>query len=240
MNHKPTRLCSVIVGALAMSLFTPVAFADPDQDRCITGAGEAAVAACSNIIAAGDGPEIAWAYFNRGRAYFKEKMYGGAVSDLTDALRLKPTDLEALENRGLAFLAMEDFKHAIGDFDKLIELQPVSVSGYRERCAARAASGRDLDDAMEDCNKALSLKPGDAGTLDARCLVQMRAAAYPAAIADCSAAINANPMLASSLYLRGVAKIKTGDLAHGDADISTAKALDNDVAHVFSMYGVKP
>jgi tetratricopeptide (TPR) repeat protein len=211
-----------------------------DEDQCAVGSGEGAVAACSEIITETKGPDVAWAYFNRGRAYFNAKMYGSAIADLTDVLRFKPDDADAVENRGLAFLAMADYGRALSDFDKAIALRPTWASGYRGRCSARAAANRDLDDAVRDCNMALSLQAGDAGAFDARCLVWVRKAIYRAAIADCKAALNINPMLASSLYLLGVAKIRTGDLAHGDADISTARAMDPDVISIFVMYGIKP
>ena len=68
----------------------------------------------------------------------------------------------------------------------------------------------------------------------------VRKTIYRAAIADCKAALNINPMLASSLYLLGVAKIRTGDVARGDADISTARAMDPNVISIFVMYGIKP
>jgi len=211
-----------------------------DTGRCAIAEGESAIAACSEIIAAGEGAEIAWALFDRARAYFKAKMYGSAISDLTDLLHLKPDDTEALENRGLAFLSMDDYPHAIGDFGRLVELQPQQAKWLTDRCFARAASKRDLDDALEDCNQALALKPGDAATLDARCFVQLRAAAYALAIADCTAAIAADRNLASPHYLRGVAKNKMGDIRGADADIDAARAADAEIAQTFAVYGVKP
>jgi len=227
--------------AFGSLLLSASAFAQTsDAGNCAKATGDSAIAACSEIIAAGDGAEVSWALFDRARAYFNEKMYGSAVDDLTEVLRFRPDDTQALENRGLAFLAMDDYGRAIGDFGKVIDLQPTSVAAWRERCWTHAAAGRDLDDALEDCNKALSLKANDAAALDARCFVQLRLSAYAAAITDCSAAAAADPQLASSRYLRGVAKNKAGDVAGGDADIDAARARDPDIAQTFANYGVKP
>ncbi|HEX3943794.1 MAG TPA: tetratricopeptide repeat protein [Rhizomicrobium sp.] len=231
------------VGLLAFGslLLSANAFAQTsDAANCAKGEGDSAIAACSEIIAAGDGAEVSWALFDRARAYFNEKMYGSAVDDLTEVLRFRPDDTQALENRGLAFLSMDDYGRAIADFGKVIDLQPTSVAAWRERCWTHAAAGRDLDDALEDCNKALSLKANDAAALDARCFMQLRLSAYAAAITDCSAAAVADPQLASSRYLRGVAKNKMGDVAGGDADIDAARARDPDIAQTFANYGVKP
>lgn len=241
LNCWTRRICGSLAGALALVAFTAAVSAENrDADRCIAGEGEAAIASCSEVIAAGSGAEIAWAFFNRGRAYFKAKMYGSAVGDLSEALRLKPDDIEALENRARGFLALGDYGRAVGDFDRMIKLQPASTPALVGRCWARAASGRDLDDAWEDCNQALALKPGDAAALDARCFVDVRRAAYPPAIADCTAAKDTDPNLASALYLRGVAKHKSGDHVGGDTDIDQARARDPDIVHTFLLYGVKP
>jgi tetratricopeptide (TPR) repeat protein len=232
------RLAVPVFGAF---FFSAAAFAQTrDADNCARANGDGAIAACSEIIAAGDGAEVSWALFDRARAYFNAKMFGSAVDDLTDVLHFKKDDVEALENRGLAFLAMDDYGRALDDFSDVIKLQPTSVRAWRERCWAHAAAGRDLDDAMEDCNKALSLKSSDAGALDARCFVQLRLKAYAAAIADCTAAAAADPQVASSRYLRGVAKNKAGDVMGGDADIDAARARDPDIAQTFANYGVKP
>jgi hypothetical protein len=44
----------------------------------------------------------------------------------------------------------------------------------------------------------------------------------------------------SSLYVRGLSKLKTGDTAGGEADISAAKVLYKDIAEMYARYGVKP
>src|SRR5205823_11755661 len=97
----------------------------------------------------------------------------------------------------------------------------------RERCWARTAAGRDLDDALADCNQALKL--GDMAALDARCLIGYRMGQYAAAIADCTAALRFNGKLASSLYLRALAKTKSGDAAGGNVDMSAASSLDPNI-----------
>ncbi|MBV8800483.1 MAG: hypothetical protein JOY77_03170 [Alphaproteobacteria bacterium] len=225
---------------ILLSIFATAARAQTgDADRCAKGEGEDAIAACSEIIAAADG-DVTWALFDRARAYFNARMYGSAISDLTDVLLKKKDDVEALENRALAFQALDDYQHAIGDFSRLIDLQPSSANAHRERCWARAAWNRDLDDALEDCDQALSLKPGDVLVLDARCLAEIRKAAYAVAISNCSAALGADPNLASSYYLRGVARRKSGDAVRGDADIDSARNRDSNVVKAFILMGVKP
>jgi len=209
------------------------------EQRCMQADGQDAIVACSDIVGAGADRDVSWAYFDRGRAYYHTKLYASAISDFEDFLRFNKDNAGALTLRGRAFLAMEDTGHAIDDFDRVAELEPNSADALREACWARAAGNHGLDTALDDCTKALALKPNDAAVLEARCFVQYRNAAYAAAIADCGAALDANPLNASALYLRGLAKKKAGR-AGSDGDLAAAATLDSDIAADFATYGVKP
>jgi hypothetical protein len=48
-----------------------------------------------------------------------------------------------------------------------------------------------------------------------------------------------NPSQASSLYGRGVAKLRTGKAADGVRDITAAKALQANIAEEFAALGVR-
>ena len=60
-----------------------------------------------------------------------------------------------------------------------------------------------------------------------------------AAIDDFSSALRLDPKLASALYGRGLARIKNGDKAGGDADISAAKTIHAGIDDDFTRYGVR-
>jgi tetratricopeptide (TPR) repeat protein len=62
---------------------------------------------------------------------------------------------------------------------------------------------------------------------------------WDSAIADYSSALRLDPRLASSLYGRGLAKLKKGGTADGDADISAAKAIEAKIVEEFARYGVQ-
>ncbi|MGH6889910.1 MAG: hypothetical protein ACREHF_12070 [Rhizomicrobium sp.] len=57
---------------------------------------------------------------------------------------------------------------------------------------------------------------------------------------DANAELAANPKLPSSLYVRGLAKLKSGDTAGGNADIAASWAMDAKVADEYAGYGVAP
>lgn len=60
-----------------------------------------------------------------------------------------------------------------------------------------------------------------------------------AAIDDYSAALRINPKLASALYGRGLARLRMGDQAGSDADISAAKEIAAGIGDDFARYGVQ-
>jgi tetratricopeptide (TPR) repeat protein len=69
--------------------------------------------------------------------------------------------------------------------------------------------------------------------------VQYKLGAFREAIADYGAAIAQNPKDAGSLYGRGMAKLKAGNIADGNADIAAAKAVEPDIADIYAGYGVR-
>jgi hypothetical protein len=60
------------------------------------------------------------------------------------------------------------------------------------------------------------------------------------AIADFDVALVKHPKHAHSLFARGVAKVRNGDQAGGDADIAAAKAIEPRIEEEYARYGVRP
>jgi tetratricopeptide (TPR) repeat protein len=213
---------------------------DTPEQRCARAVGDDSIAACSDVIGIGEGgAAIEWAYVARAHAYESQQLYTSAISDLNDALALKKKDPALLDERARDDVAVGNYADAVGDYDTLIDLKP-STDAYAARCRVRAIANIDLDDAADDCNDALKLSPTDGAALEARCFVNVRKAAWAAAIADCSAALNADWKMASALYLRGIAKMKSGDAKGADGDLAAAQTLDPRIAETFETYGIKP
>jgi len=70
-------------------------------------------------------------------------------------------------------------------------------------------------------------------------LTYLKMGQWDSAIDDYNEALQFNPKLASSLYGRGLAKLKKGDTTGGDADIAAAKAIEANIAADFARYGVQ-
>jgi tetratricopeptide (TPR) repeat protein len=91
---------------------------------------------------------------------------------------------------------------------------------------------------MGDCERSLQLDPADPGAFDARGLIHLRLRNYLAAIRDYDTALAANPNQATSLYGRGVAKIRSGNANAGNADLTEATKIDANIAATMTRLGV--
>jgi tetratricopeptide (TPR) repeat protein len=70
-------------------------------------------------------------------------------------------------------------------------------------------------------------------------LIYLKMGQFDSAINDYSSALRIEPKLASALYGRGLARIKKGDAAGGNADLSAAQGIEKKIAEDFSHYGVR-
>ena len=72
-------------------------------------------------------------YFNRGKERGNSKDYSGAISDFTNAIRIKPDYAYAYYNRGFSKNKLKDYLGAIADYTKTIELDPNYALAYSNR-----------------------------------------------------------------------------------------------------------
>jgi tetratricopeptide (TPR) repeat protein len=154
-------------------------------------------------------PKNANAFYNRGSAYAKKRQYDQAITDYGQAIQLDAKNAFTYVSRGNVYLNNDQYDLAVADYSQAIRLDPANADYLSNRCLARAVAGRELTQALADCNASLRLVPND------------------------------NPKDAISLYGRGIAKLKTDDAAGGNADVAAAKAIRSDVADVYADYGVK-
>lgn len=139
--------------------------------------------------------------------------------------------------RGLAYDIKGQYDRAIQDYDQVIKLTPNDAGVFGSRCLARATVNQ-LQPALADCNESLRLRPNDAGTLGSRGFTYLKLGLFDASIVDYDASLGIEQN-AYTLFGRGIARRKKGDLAGGDADIAAAKAIKIDIAEDFAKLGLK-
>ena len=99
-------------------------------------------------------------------------------------------------------------------------------------------AGRDLPQALSDCDQALRIRPNYESALKSRGLVFLKLDRPNDALVDYSSALKQNPKNAFSLYGAGLARLRKGD-NDGNADLDAAKAIDAEVADEYARYGLK-
>jgi tetratricopeptide (TPR) repeat protein len=162
-----------------------------------------------------------------------------AIADYNEAIRLNPKDDTPYNGRGNAWSDKGDFDRAIADHSQAIQLDPKYAVAYNNRCWARATAGRDLQQALSDCDESLRLKPKNANAMSSRGFVYFRLNRLDDAIANYDASLKINSGNAEPLYGRGIAKLLKGDTAAGNSDIAAAKAAQTNIAEEFAKYGIK-
>jgi tetratricopeptide (TPR) repeat protein len=91
-----------------------------------------------------------------GRQLTNQGRYHEAVLELTEALRLAPNFVLALNARGFALFMLHDWARAIADLNKAILLNPNYANAYHNRGAVRSRIG-DAAGALADLKRAQAL-----------------------------------------------------------------------------------
>ena len=183
-------------------------------------------------------PDYYLAFVSRGYAYANLGQYQRVVEDYDEALRLQPDNTYALNDRGYSYYRLGQYQRAIQDYDRVLQLNPYFNIAYQNRCSAKASLGVDLDGALADCMKSLEAHPNNLLSLQTRGFVYYLMGNFKASIANEDGAISEFP--ARAHYIRGLAKLKLGDEAEGNADITAAKSFDPKIVEAYAGEGLKP
>jgi regulator of sirC expression with transglutaminase-like and TPR domain len=237
----------------------------PDYARAIAGRAQAYIGAGKperavdeyTRLIARDPKSGAW-FRGRGEAYIRAGKYSEALIDFNTAaaiFNLRPgtytakkdviaaigllgEQAETIGDRGTAYLKLNQLNLAIADFDLALTQAGDDPVVLANRCQARGVLNRDLDKALNDCDRSLKLEANAAAALDSRGFVEFRMGKFAEALKDFDAALKLAPKLAPSLYMRGIVKQRLGDKMGGEADIDAAEKLDPSVAATYAKWGV--
>jgi tetratricopeptide (TPR) repeat protein len=187
-------------------------------------------------------PEAADGYGWRGSAYLDQGDYPNALADYTRAIELDPESPDIAiwyGDRGIAHDSLGEHEQAIADFTRSINLAPDVAVIWNSRCWARAVWGRELVEALDDCNEALALDPEDFNAWDSRGLVHLRREEWAEALADYQASLDLMPS-SSALYGHGIALSRLGRSAEAEEDFASAAEIDPGIAETYAGFGITP
>jgi tetratricopeptide (TPR) repeat protein len=186
-------------------------------------------------------PDYIRALMSRAEEYLAEKDVTRAQADFDTVMRLSPQDADLLWSIAALYGQAGLFEPAVTRYNDWIASHPKDprlASVLNNRCWIRAAWGRQLTEALADCDEALRKGTRSSANLDSRGFVLLRLGRFDDSIADYNAALKLQPKGAWSLYGRGLAKIGKGMKADGDADIKAALALDPTLEKQAARYGL--
>jgi tetratricopeptide (TPR) repeat protein len=183
-------------------------------------------------------PQEHTAYKLRGYAYLIDHRFERASADFQAALRLKPHDHEDLAGYAQSLSGQGRFQEAVVQYRKALDVAPARAPYWNGLCWARAGTGQHLDQALKECNRALSLQPGAAGALNSRGLVHLRLKQFDRSVADYSASLAVGPLQASARFGRGLAWLYSGKTEKGKVDITEARRRDPEIDSLFGLLGI--
>jgi Flp pilus assembly protein TadD len=143
---------------------------------------------------------------NRGISYFYKKQYDRAIADETQAIRLKPDDIEAFMERGLSYSSIRRFNQSIADFDTVIRIDPRNVRTFTARGASFLSRG-EIGKAFADLNHAIDLNPSLAAPYYFRGLLYEGRAQFQQSAAEFDQAIRLDPTFAAALNERKLLQV---------------------------------
>ena len=105
------------------------------------------------------------AYGKRAEAYLEKGDFDAAILDITQVMKLYPSNLSVYSLRALAYLQKGDFERAIADYARVTDdpKSPPFFRYYRARGIAYLTAGS-LPEALRDLNRSIELNPKDSRT----------------------------------------------------------------------------
>ncbi len=147
-------------------------------------------------------PEL---YYYRGNLKGSRGDTVGAISDYTEALRLRPKMVVASSNRGVAKLETKDYDGAIDDFRLSLNTNPNDLIALNGIGTALSEKGS-IDEGIAHLDRAIDLDSSIATLFNNRGNAKLAKGDFTGAIADYDAGIRLNPDMALLYCNRGDAK----------------------------------
>jgi tetratricopeptide (TPR) repeat protein len=184
------------------------------------------------------GPRNVEALTSRAAIFSVEGKLDLAIRDLDAAIAIDKDNQFAFFNRGFTRFAQAEYQKAIDDYTAAIALDPNFGLAYNNRCLARAIAGKDLLQALADCDVALKLLPSNLDVRDTRGFIYLKLGDPALALNEYNAALERDPNRTTALFGGGLAKIRNGDIKGGEGDQAAARTLNPEIDKQFAFYGL--
>ena len=178
-------------------------------------------------------PEL---FNNLGAAYIDQGKYEDALSQLNQALGLRPNYFMALLNRAVAYSKQGKMGQALVDFSEAERLNPQSPLLYLNRGLAEFAAGY-YEAAAQDYSQLIDLQPSNPRPYLERGRTLMKMEAYQNAMDDFQKAIALSPNYAMPYFYAAELMFNKGDTDQALSYAERAKLLAPNYAPAYEMMG---
>ena len=158
-----------------------------------------------------DGLDLLPIHFYQGNAYFYEEGFDEAIEAYDKALAIKPSDHEALNNKGSALTNLRKLDKAIKAYDKALAIKPDLHQALYNKGIALGKLGK-LDEAIEAFDKAIAIKPDNHQALHNKGTTLGKLGKLDEAIEVYDKTLAIKPDLYQALYNKGNALAELGKL----------------------------
>src|SRR6476659_1885988 len=105
-------------------------------------------------------PNLASALQQRATVYVSQGKFQEAITDYSEALKVKAKDPDIFERRAYAEMQLKNYDRALHDYGEAIKLSPEEPKYYQVRALIYQTKG-DFKAALADVDKALNLDPNN-------------------------------------------------------------------------------
>ena len=132
-----------------------------------------------------------------------------------------------------------DADAAIAAVDRAIAIKPANAQLLNQRCWIKGTLAVQLDGALKDCTRAIELTENNTAALDSRAMVYFRLNRLGEALADLEAALDRNPGVSGSLYLRAAIERKMGKVESANKDAAFARLISPRIDEEYARWKIK-
>src|SRR5437016_1628835 len=122
------------------------------------------------------GPNLASALQQRASVYVSQGKFQEAVTDYSEALKVKATDPDIFERRAYAEMQLKNYDRALHDYNEAIKLSPEEPKYYQVRALIYQTKG-DFKAALADVDKILKVDPNNQDALQRKNFLEAKLAA---------------------------------------------------------------
>ena len=165
----------------------------------------------------------------------------GAMADTATAASLIPPGSGEARSIADLYIHLEEPAAALPVLDGWIKSHDndgLLGSTLNERCWASGLSNQRLEDALEDCRKAIARDGENGAYLDSLGMVELRLGHYAESIKAYQKALASKSEFAWTRYGLGIARLRDGQTEAGNADLAAARALDPQIDALAQKYGL--